>query len=92
MWRIGNEHLFIRGDHVYEISYRVRGALNRFESHDELFWNVTGDRWEVPIERATATVHAPQISQVTCFAGATGRDQPVRFGRPRRDDRHLHRR
>ncbi len=76
VWRIGDEHLFIRGDHVYEISYRVRGALNRFDSHDELFWNVTGDRWEVPIEQATATVRAPQISHVTCFAGPTGGTNP----------------
>lgn len=44
--------------------YRVRNALRFFEDHDELYWNVTGDEWDVPIERATARISLP--------AGATG--------------------
>lgn len=76
VWRIGEEDTLIRGEHRYEISYRVRGALNRFDSHDELYWNVTGDRWEVPIQRASATVRAPEITEVTCYAGPTGATDP----------------
>lgn len=76
VWRVGDENRFIRGEHTYAFSYRARGALNQFDSHDELFWNVTGDRWEVPIARAAATVRAPQVSQVRCFAGRTGETNP----------------
>ncbi len=76
VWRIGREGTLITGPREYQISYRVRGALNRFDSHDELFWNVTGDRWEVPIERASATVRAPEITDVTCYAGPTGATDP----------------
>lgn len=83
VWRIGDPDVYIQGDHTYTLSYRVRGALNRFDTHDELFWNVTGDRWEVPIQRVSVTVRAPEaadgtptVSDVRCFAGATGGTDP----------------
>jgi hypothetical protein len=42
-----------------QISYRVRRGLLAFDNHDELYWNVTGDEWEVPIREAEATVTLP---------------------------------
>ena len=44
------------------VRYRVRNGLKFFEEHDELYWNVTGDEWEVPIERARAVIHLPPVS------------------------------
>jgi len=41
------------------VRYRVLNGLKFFEEHDELYWNVTGDEWEVPIERARAVVRLP---------------------------------
>ena len=41
------------------LRYRVLDALKFFEDHDELYWNVTGDEWEVPIESATARILLP---------------------------------
>lgn len=47
------------------IRYRVANALRFFdEDHpegfqDELYWNVTGNEWEVPIRAASATVRLP---------------------------------
>jgi uncharacterized membrane protein YgcG len=41
------------------VRYRVRNGLKFFEEHDELYWNVTGDEWEVPIERSRAIVRLP---------------------------------
>jgi uncharacterized membrane protein YgcG len=41
------------------VRYRVRNGLKFFEEHDELYWNVTGDEWDVPIERARAVVRLP---------------------------------
>ncbi|MEW6152509.1 MAG: DUF2207 domain-containing protein [Actinomycetota bacterium] len=72
-FRIGDPDTYLRGVHDYTISYRVRGALNAFEEHDELFWNATGNNWGVPIDAASVTVSAPgPITQVACFAGPTG--------------------
>ena len=49
------------------IEYTVRNALRFFDpddsdfeaGHDELYWNVTGDGWEVPIQVASARIRLP---------------------------------
>src|SRR5713101_6451258 len=46
------------------IEYSVSDALRFFEDHDELYWNVTGDEWDVPIQSASAHIILP--------AGTTG--------------------
>jgi len=46
------------------LHYRVTNGLKYFEDHDELYWNVTGDEWDVPIENASAQILLP--------AGVTG--------------------
>ena len=38
------------------LHYRVTNGLKYFEDHDELYWNVTGDEWDVPIENASAQI------------------------------------
>ena len=73
--RIGDEDRTVTGPQTYTISYTVTGALNPFESHDELYWNATGNAWEVPISRARVVVTAPAIRQVDCFQGPTGSTQ-----------------
>ena len=71
--RIGDPDRTITGVHDYAVTYRVRGALNAFDDHDELFWNATGNDWSVPIEAMTATVALPgTVTQVACYAGPTG--------------------
>ena len=57
------------------IRYRILNAIRFFDDHDELYWNVTGDEWDVPIESATAHIELP--------AGITGlaRDRLHRCGR-----------
>lgn len=57
------------------LRYRVRNGLRFFDEHDELYWNVTGDEWESPIESASAHVRLPEgVSGVraTAFRGVYG--------------------
>jgi uncharacterized membrane protein YgcG len=42
------------------LQYRVVGALRFFKGHDELYWNVVGLEWEVPIHDARASVWLPE--------------------------------
>ncbi len=42
------------------IEYIVSDALRFFEDHDELYWNVTGDEWDVPIQSASARIVLPE--------------------------------
>src|SRR6266403_6381581 len=57
------------------IEYSVSDALRFFEDHDELYWNVTGDEWDVPIQAASARVLLPEGAtgiRVNVFTGAYG--------------------
>jgi hypothetical protein len=40
-------------------SYRVRRALFTVDDHPELYWNVTGNEWEVPIRSVEVVVASP---------------------------------
>ena len=59
------------------IRYRVDNALRFFEEDDqawdELYWNVTGDEWPVPIERASVRVRLPAAVTGVRARGFTGR-------------------
>src|SRR5215212_4045137 len=48
--KIGDPDRTISGEHTYDIVYRVRGAMNAFADHDELYWNAVGNDWPVPID------------------------------------------
>lgn len=41
------------------IQYTVSDALRFFEDHDEFYWNITGDEWDVPIGSASASISLP---------------------------------
>ncbi len=65
------------GPHEYVIRYRTDRQLGYFENHDELYWNVTGNGWDLPIERAGAVVRLPasipmEDVTVAAFTGAQG--------------------
>jgi uncharacterized membrane protein YgcG len=72
--RIGDPDVFVSGEQRYRVSYNVEGTLNPFGDRDELYWNVTGNGWPVPIERASATVELPDgaLQSVACYQGVVG--------------------
>lgn len=75
--KIGDPDKTVEGIQEYAISYTVGGAITYFSDHDELYWNITGDRWEIPITEAMATVKLPQQIakehvQLVCFSGFSG--------------------
>jgi hypothetical protein len=51
-----SDRLIEPGIHTYVYRYRANRMLGFFEEHDELYWNVTGNRWAFPIDAASATV------------------------------------
>ncbi|HJT97712.1 MAG TPA: DUF2207 domain-containing protein, partial [Rhodanobacteraceae bacterium] len=44
------------GEYTYVLRYRTTRQLGFFADHDELYWNVTGNGWDFPIDAASATV------------------------------------
>ena len=57
--RIGDPDRTITGTFEYTIRYQANRALLFTENSIRLYWNITGNDWDVPIEQASATVHFP---------------------------------
>lgn len=75
--KIGDPDKTITGDHVYVISYTVKGAIGYFNDHDEFYWNVTGNEWNVPIRKTVATISLPKDigtnnTKIACYTGGSG--------------------
>lgn len=75
---IGDENVLLQpGEYEYRLTYHTSRQLGFFENHDELYWNVTGNGWAFPIDRASARVKLPQSVaageiSVEAYTGATG--------------------
>lgn len=77
--QIGDPNTYISSETTYVITYEIDRALNYFQNHDELYWNVFTD-WEVPVLKSEATVKLPEdvqaeALQAACFTGAYGSTQ-----------------
>lgn len=73
IFKIGNPDITITGEYVYVIEYTLKDAVNYFDDYDELYLNITGDGWTVPIEKATAQIITPgEITDQLCFTGPIG--------------------
>lgn len=74
--KIGDPNKTISGVQKYVIEYTVARAINYFDTHDELFWNVTGTEWNIPITHASARIRLPKDPgtdvQEACYTGAAG--------------------
>ncbi len=69
--RIGDPDIFVTDRQSYVIQYTVRGGMNAFTDHDELYWDPIGS-WGVEVQDLEVRVTAPGIQQVACYAGSAG--------------------
>ncbi|KKQ74675.1 MAG: hypothetical protein US94_C0001G0076 [Berkelbacteria bacterium GW2011_GWB1_38_5] len=75
--KIGDPNLTVTKEKTYIITYKVAGIINYFSDHDELYWNATGNDWDVPINNVTIDVFLPEVIdysklQTACFTGESG--------------------
>ena len=71
--RIGSKDVFLENaPHRYEISYRTTRQIGFFEKYDELYWNVTGNGWDFPIDMARVTITLPQGASIIQHDEFTG--------------------
>jgi uncharacterized membrane protein YgcG len=71
---IGKEDRFLQpGTYTYTIRYTTDRQIRFFPDHDELYWNVTGNFWNFPVLKASATVMLPRGVRPTGLIGFTGR-------------------
>ncbi|MBM4338865.1 MAG: DUF2207 domain-containing protein [Deltaproteobacteria bacterium] len=72
---IGDQDTLIPpGEHTYTIVYKTDRQLGFFKDYDELYWNVTGNDWNFPIEKSSAHVTLPQgaVQKIINHTGYTG--------------------
>ena len=60
------------GPHTYTIAYATDRQIGFYDAYDELYWNVTGNFWQFPIDRAEATINLPIGARITQYASYTG--------------------
>jgi len=86
--RIGDPDRTIAGQHEYTIRYRVARALLFREESIEIWWEVTGHGWQIPIDSTLAVVHLPEdvepatVSTISYvgYSGSKSRGQPSILG------------
>ncbi len=74
--RIGDSEVWLNEKVTYVITYEIERAINYFENHDELYWNLF-TRWDVPVLESTARVVLPENAdtsemKASCFTGYYG--------------------
>lgn len=60
------------GRHTYEIVYRTTGHVRFLKEHDEIYYNVTGNFWELPIDHASFVLEIPHGEALTMTRAYTG--------------------
>jgi hypothetical protein len=77
----------VNASRTVQIHYTVTNAVRWFDDHDELYWNVTGNDWQVPIERASTNIVFPvnasgelRAQAFTGQYGARAQDATVHVG------------
>ena len=79
--RIGDPDIDdVSGVQTYHLEYTVDGWVNPASpqhSGDELYWNVIGSGWEIPISGVSVQVTGPgAVQDAVCFAGPFGSEDP----------------
>jgi uncharacterized membrane protein YgcG len=71
--KIGDADKLVTGQQNYVISYQVKGALDAYSDHDELYWNAF-QGWPVQAQQVQVELHLPDGAQLraTCFQGPIG--------------------
>lgn len=64
-------------EYEYQLQYRTNRQIGFFDTHDELYWNVTGNGWGFVIEQASARVFLPaqinpDLLSIEGYTGAFG--------------------
>ncbi|WP_419902981.1 DUF2207 domain-containing protein [Kiloniella sp.] len=73
---VGQKDYFLpKGSYQYELRYKTTRQITFLENVDELYWNITGNGWDFPIDEVRAKINLPlgaDIIQSTAYTGYQG--------------------
>lgn len=67
---------------TFEIKYKVWNIPKSYDGYDEVYWNVTGDKWTFPIDSVSAKVELPydaDIIQQASYIGHKGSQESATY-------------
>lgn len=71
--KIGSADKMVDGNQKYIITYRVLNAINFFQDHSELYYNLIGNQWGTTIDSAEFEVELPEaLTDTPQYFIATG--------------------
>jgi len=71
--KIGDPNTLVSpGPHRFTLTYATDRQIGFFTDFDELYWNVTGNFWAFPIDRAEALVELPRGARILRSSVYTG--------------------
>ncbi|MFA5249101.1 MAG: DUF2207 domain-containing protein [Candidatus Paceibacterota bacterium] len=60
-WKIGDPGRTVKGENDYRIIYSVQNAVRSDrQDADEFYWNLSGNFWEIPIDKFSADIILPE--------------------------------
>ncbi len=69
---IGDENKFVSGDQTYIISYNYNLGKDRTTNYDELYFNIIGTGWQVPIKEVTFSISMPKEFDASLLGFSSG--------------------
>lgn len=72
--KIGDPNKTFKGNKTYKITYTVKDLLEEYPDYFEIYWNVTGSKWETNIKNPSVSVTSnfANIEGTACFTGLKG--------------------
>lgn len=61
------------GFYLYSLQYKVENAINFFPGKESLYWDMTGNNWDLPILKTESTVILSSSIPITEYAAMTGK-------------------
>jgi uncharacterized membrane protein len=74
--KIGDKDKTFTGKKTYLISYTVENAVQKTDEGARLYWDITGEGWQIPINYSTAKVitSVGEVVSARCYSGEFGSD------------------
>lgn len=79
--KIGSENKTITGDQIYTISYTYDLGNDLTQKYDEVYFNIIGTGWDVPIENVTFNIKMPKDFDEEKIGFSVGSKGTIGYGK-----------
>lgn len=71
---LGSQNITLQpGSYTFSLTYKMEDQIGFSADYDQLYWNVTGNDWKLPIQKASTFITLPDNAPILKATGYTGR-------------------